>query len=332
MSQKSANLDLLRAIAVTFVVVSHLPFAMESRPAWYQQNVLGRFGIAMFFVHTVLVLMQSLEARGETAGQFLLRRAFRIYPLSIAVVLITAGLMALGNRALDSQTFISNLLLIQNITGASSFPTPLWTLPYEVQMYLTLPLLYGITRTTRPVLKAALLWCAGVLLATLSELLIYLPCFLPGVLAFTLRHREKKLSPWVLIGVVAFGVVSAVALVTLGVPREPVFWVLCLTLGIVIPHCREITSKGVAAVASVVATYSYGIYLTHAYALYLAFRSHSGGTLSEWTAFAVALPSLAVLAYHAIEKPGIKLGAALAKRLAETKKAPPAEAGGARAA
>jgi peptidoglycan/LPS O-acetylase OafA/YrhL len=327
MSHKSANLDLLRAIAVSFVVASHLPhYAQVPVPAWYDQNVLGRFGVAMFFVHTVLVLMQSLHERRESAGQFFLRRAFRIYPLSIAVVLITAGLFAAGGRAMDAGTLASNLLLVQNITGHRAYPSPLWTLPYEVQMYLVLPLLYGVTAMDQPVAKVALLWCAGVLVAALGPSpLVYLPCFLPGVLAFTLRDRPKFLGPWALLAVIALGAAVIPVLVTQGVPEVPMFWAACLVLGVVIPHCREIPAGRIAAVAGVVATYSYGVYITHVYAMSMAFPDLKAGP-AEWASCAVLLVALSWVAYRLIEQPGIRLGQRLADRLQKRQKRP-AEAG-----
>src|SRR5207249_6404641 len=53
---------------------------------------LGRLAVLFFFVHTCLVLMLSLERQTAKFGLhnlhwiFMTRRAFRVYPLSIAVV------------------------------------------------------------------------------------------------------------------------------------------------------------------------------------------------------------------------------------------------------
>src|SRR5687768_17561235 len=81
----SPKLDVLRTVAVLTVVCSHL---------WFKQLSiahLGRAGVLLFFIHTSLVLMFSLERQdARTGGSFLLfmvRRVFRIYPLAILVVL-----------------------------------------------------------------------------------------------------------------------------------------------------------------------------------------------------------------------------------------------------
>ena len=82
----SPNLDFLRASAVLIVYLFHLIITTNTRLPDY----LGQFGVLLFFVHTSLVLMFSLERIEATEGSFFLtfylRRLFRIYPLSIFCV------------------------------------------------------------------------------------------------------------------------------------------------------------------------------------------------------------------------------------------------------
>src|SRR5436309_1935082 len=83
----SANLDLLRATAVVLVAVFHALLY-----AGHLTREIGEFGVLLFFVHTSLVLMFSLERQQldyPTAPIFLtfmVRRCFRVYPLSVLVV------------------------------------------------------------------------------------------------------------------------------------------------------------------------------------------------------------------------------------------------------
>jgi hypothetical protein len=84
------NLDFIRAFAVLCVVLRHIAsaLAIPSTP-WFQPQALGIFGVLLFFVHTSLVLMLSLDRqqhRRVTPAwrfycSFLVRRFFRIYPL-----------------------------------------------------------------------------------------------------------------------------------------------------------------------------------------------------------------------------------------------------------
>lgn len=308
----SHNLDLLRALAVSLVVLSHIPPYVDGLTApWYSTKALGHVGVAMFFVHTTLVLMMSLQRKGDGVATFFVRRAFRIYPLSVAVVLLVALLKWLGGIPGGFHELLSNLLLIHNLTGARPTPDPLWTLPFEVQMYLVLPALFALTQTRAPLRWVALILTGSVALAIASgawstmTLVSFVPCFLAGVLAFVVRPRRESSSLlWVVVGCGAVFIPTAVAV---GAPEIPLLWLLCLSLGLTIPQCRELASRRTARVAKSVATYSYGIYLTHVFAFGLAFTG-STPTLSDWAMFAVLLPGFAWIAYHAIEKPGIRAG------------------------
>jgi peptidoglycan/LPS O-acetylase OafA/YrhL len=317
----SANLDLLRALAVTFVVASHVfvfAVGVESLP-WFHRVALGHVGVAMFFVHTTLVLMQSLERHGGATLPFLVRRFFRIYPLSLATVLALAGVMAVAGQPPSLRDFISNLLLVQNLTGAPPMPTPLWTLPFEVQMYLVLPALYALTLKQQPLGRVVVVWCAALAFAVVSgewsgkTLVSYAPCFLPGALAFVLRGRGQR-SRLLLIGVIATGAMAVPVAVAYGAAETPMLWLLCAALGFTIPQCRELTARPVARVAKVVATYSYGVYVLHIFAVAFAFNGRGG--IVEWVTFAILLVGFAFIAYHGIEARGVALGARIADRLA----------------
>ena len=77
-------------VAVLLVVQAHLTGFFGVRSYWFfEPSLLGGLGVVLFFVNTSLVLMMSLERQEQLSeGRFLyfvflIRRAFRIYPLSI---------------------------------------------------------------------------------------------------------------------------------------------------------------------------------------------------------------------------------------------------------
>lgn len=321
----SPNLDVLRSVAVAFVVLDHL-----RRPAFHAgsgigqlTDSLGLLGVAIFFVHTTLVLMQSLERTGPAPLPFYVRRAFRIYPLSMLAACIGGWLAYVGQNSLDLGTFASNLLLVQNLTHTASMPGPLWTLPYEVQMYLVLPFLFLVTGFVRPVRWIAGFWLGAVALVLslyatgLDYLpLRFVPCFLPGVVAYVLGKRAGRHGPWLLFALVAFGVALLPLVALAHVPITAFLWVFCAALGFAIPLCREITSPPLIAAGKVIAKYSYGIYLTHTVVIGIAFNGFAPAPLIVRTAvFVVLLALLPHLAYRFIEKPGIQLGKLLADRM-----------------
>src|SRR4051794_40660052 len=74
-----SNLDILRVVAILLVLAYHMDYAPAE---------LGRLGVLLFFVHTCVVLMMSLERHGADAVKFYVRRAFRIYPLSVVLIAV----------------------------------------------------------------------------------------------------------------------------------------------------------------------------------------------------------------------------------------------------
>jgi peptidoglycan/LPS O-acetylase OafA/YrhL len=130
-SQQSVNLDLLRSVAVTLVLLAHVirVFNATGNPFvqfWGIQN-LGTFGVLMFFIHTSLVLMMSLDRLASTRTavipRFYVRRMFRIYPLSVVTVAAVLLLRIPADfepvySAPGVKAVWSNLFLVQNISQA----------------------------------------------------------------------------------------------------------------------------------------------------------------------------------------------------------------------
>ena len=79
------DIQLLRAIAILFVVLNHIDFAFLSVPAGYR-------GVDVFFVVSGFVIMSSI-LRQESEGQrfsllkFFKRRAQRLYPAFLVVII-----------------------------------------------------------------------------------------------------------------------------------------------------------------------------------------------------------------------------------------------------
>jgi peptidoglycan/LPS O-acetylase OafA/YrhL len=172
----SPKLDFLRSCAVLIVVASHL---------WFEVEALGRFGrlgVLLFFFHTSLVLMFSLERQVQTGGRrrlwttFMLRRVCRIFPLSIVVVLGVYVLRIPGYVFVDGHVqnlhpdpvgLALNLLLVQEVVisngGFGSTMGVLWTLPVELQTYLFLPVIFLLLHVVKSLHVLLGLWMASAL-------------------------------------------------------------------------------------------------------------------------------------------------------------------------
>ena len=338
------NLDVLRAIAVVSVLVCHLATAARVRVDW-----LGRVGVLLFFVHTSLVLMGSLErSEGEPSwvGRFYVRRAFRIYPLAIVTilwVLVARWPYTVPRIVADTvtrpdvspATIIGNLLLVQNVAGVEVLLGVLWTLPIELQMYAVLPIGFLLARRgVRPVVLALI---GGVVLAlvwlTFKErtpglwrltTLEFVPCFMSGILAYALL-RKAKAPPigarwWPVLLVLAIGSYAFL-------PWHTGAWAVCLAVGLMIPVVRELGASSLTRSAAVVAKYSYGIYLMHVPALRVTFAALPNAP--SWVLLPVAVALMAALSwlgFHLVERPGIELGKWLTQRQFAMRPVPAVEA------
>ena len=360
----SPKLDFLRTFAVLLVLVSHVDKAQGVR--WLELSSLapiGRLGVLLFFVHTSLVLMFSLERHVALHGHrrlfstFMLRRVFRIYPLSIAVILaiVIFGIPGVNVAAhsveyvgTDAFGLIADLLLVQNIaisdTGANALLGPLWSLPLEIQMYLFLPGLFLLVRPIRNARVLLFLWACSVAVSVgtylamqmfgmtvahvpggridVPKILVYAPYFLAGILAYAFwRHARQRVRFAALPG---FLLVSLVLYI--GVSNAPggehtvdIFgMVICLGVGLLLPVLIEPAHPAVCRVSATVAKYSYGIYLVHVPCIWLGFDVFAGYPLAvQWLVFLGGTAALAATAYHVIERPFITLGARLGTRWAE---------------
>jgi peptidoglycan/LPS O-acetylase OafA/YrhL len=334
----SRNLDYLRSVAVLAVAASHF-YGLAGGPRFkLVAHNLGVGGVCFFFVHTCLVLFASMNRSRSPrlAASFYIRRAFRIFPLCwvcIVLVLATgwtdnpnATLAALGWRGLAV-----NLMLIQNMIRFPSVVGPLWSLPWEVQMYLVLPALYLIlNKSRRPLAMSIGLWCCFTALAIAVtafhlprafDAAVIPPMFLGGVVAYHLGRTVLPSIPsvaWLplvpaLLGLRCFLLEGdSIESTHNGAVNASV----CLLLGLAIPLFKEMSGSFLPGAARSLAKYSYGIYLFHVPVLVAVFRYCGSFPLAAKACIFVAVTAAASIAgYRTIEHPLIKAGRLLADRL-----------------
>ena len=344
---ESVNLDLLRSVAVLLVLIDHFAISAGISKTSNAFGAFGRLGVLLFFVHTSLVLMMSLErsrleGRPREVFAFYVRRALRIYPLSLvcvcAVIVARVPFMPLSNPVpLTPGVVVSNLLLIQNLTRQHDVIGPLWSLPLEIQMYLCLPFLYLLAvkygvrgvlcfEAAAVVLFRARYWAIAHAIpgAAALDILEFVPCFGAGILAYAVLNRSRAADRRPIPGILWLPALAAVLAAYLlvhnlwpsprfHVPRRE--WTTCVAVGILIPLFREISAGWLARAAAVVARYSYGIYLWQTVALWVGFEIFGQSMLAVRAAISIA--ALAILAwgsYQLVEHPGVRLGARLADR------------------
>lgn len=329
-----ANLDFMRACAVLAVVAFHLAMLFGIKvPGPFSVLTLGHWGVLVFFVHTSFVLTLSLErqaARSPGAPlfwPFIVQRVFRIFPLSIVVVLVVVGaalpvgLIRDGHFSaapLSAAGVWANLFLVQNLSHSDSAVVPLWSLPYEMQMYLVLPALFLLARSARGALPLLAVWAIGLVPLLrpwyftrhgIPDVIAYVPYFLPGILAHK-RLSERAAKAPAALWPLALAAITALYLLR---PSDGLGAVCCLLLGLAIPCFKEIRQRVVRRVALEIARYSYGIYLTHCICMWWSFQVlRELPTWLQWACFALSVCALPVALYHAVEAPMIRVGRRLA--------------------
>lgn len=341
------NLDFVRAFAVLVVVAAHLGwFLGDVHLSFFEISLLGRLGVVIFFVHSGIVNLLSIERHVHKYGEnrlfraFMTRRCLRIYPLSVLIVVlvfvthipvshISSWSAAPANH--PRAELIPSLLLVQNFFQFDQLLEPLWSLPYEIQMYCFFPLIYLALRrlnSTRPLLFAwATLAAIEFIVAphmvkhgnpghvfAVPDMVYFFLWFLAGIYAYKeMRNSRRSLRFWALPALLTF--LCAVCLLSYD-RNKFVFISLCL--GLALPHIRSCNIVSVNSFCSWIAKYSYGIYLLHDPAIWLGFvrLAHFPITVRV-SVFLLTTFGGSVLLYHALEHPmiviGNRLGAAISR-------------------
>ena len=325
------NLDFVRSCAVLSVIAEHVLLAYGIQHIGrVQMGWLGIVGVLLFFVHTSLVLMWSLERKPHTLD-FYIRRVFRIYPLALLAVFLTIGLHApLAGNPLKFfwyfppptwKSYVGIILLAPNVIGGYYPMSVMWSLPYEVEMYLVLPVLFFFIREnfSRILLLFLLLVeigiCRTLFPGAQHNFFLVVPYFVPGVIAHIGFRRDRPRFPaWMLAP--ALFLCWAIFLLHPGWRQG---YGVCLAVGLGLPLFRQFNAAWIKRASHEIAKYSYGLYLAHPFSLALGvyLMPHQPVWLQLVVVF-VSMAAFSVGAYHLLEKPMIRLGSRVAQK-AETR-------------
>jgi len=229
---------------------------------------------------------------------------------------------------LHATGILSNIFLLQDRTHTESAIAPLWSLPYEMRLYLLLPFIYLLAKKWRSPLPVALLWILAVIAGSGSHYVeklgfpnwfIFAPCFMAGALAYKASSLRRLNLPGALWPI-------ALALITLFYLRHDTgarSWWTCLALGLLLPQFREISTPVFREIFKPVARYSCSVYLTHFFFIWSAFEPpHRHSLWLRWFAFLVFTIAASALLYHTVEEPMIGLGHRLSNQLQERRNVP----------
>jgi peptidoglycan/LPS O-acetylase OafA/YrhL len=185
-AQPSNNFDAMRLMLAASVILYHTAF-LSRVPilAWAAGDHWGSIGIQGFFFISGFLIVMSYE-RSRDLRAYLVRRARRIAPAYVAVVLCAAVLLAAMSR-LSTSAYFSDVRLFRYLEfnlALSNFSAPtlpgvfednfkhpvdgsLWTIKIEVMFYLFVPILCWLAarwryRVVLPLLGlASIAWACG---------------------------------------------------------------------------------------------------------------------------------------------------------------------------
>jgi len=92
-------------------------------------------------------------------------------------------------------------------------------------------------------------------------------------------------------------------------------WGCGALFALALPNCRDIPLGVISKCTHYIATYSYGIYLSHVPIMWLAFQRLSGPFWLQVGLFLVLIATVPVLLYHGLESPLIRAGSRMADAL-----------------
>jgi peptidoglycan/LPS O-acetylase OafA/YrhL len=320
-------LDALRGLAAIGVALVH--FTVEMKPTIFQQLChWGWVGVDVFFVISGFIIPYSLAKSGyvfrKDYGRFLLKRAIRLHPPYLAVVLILVLLgwysaTALGTPAPSLRTMAGEVALhaslLNGLLGRAWLSPVFWTLAIEFQFYLVAGLVTPMLLAKSSAIRYSVL--VAILVASLSPIskdwvLPHLPLFVIGILAF-LYDRKSITVPVFLAGVATAAVICAVSM---GKPQALVAAFTALTIA----FYRFPIPKWAIKLGAL----SYSLYLLHPLVGGYVIQQFHPGTLGTlWAQLLAVIVAMAVSAAAAwafvrlVEAPSQRASSAIRYRGSE---------------
>jgi peptidoglycan/LPS O-acetylase OafA/YrhL len=205
-----AGLQVARALAALSIAYFHswhvtLPFPADtSHPIPFLKDY-GWLAVDFFFAISGYVICMVITKPEFSRSKFLIRRAFRLYPLWILASYeyfhFAKNIVGINQDSVRGAFYYSLTLLPTN--GHPVYDLG-WTLQHEVAFYVIAALIVpslGLTGLIAFMSASAIAAKLFELPWYLAEFFSYYPNFIAGMLAFVAHNRFKQLTAWPLIAI-----------------------------------------------------------------------------------------------------------------------------------
>jgi len=348
------ELDGLRFIAFLLVFIHHAP--APDQPAVNFIHTFGWIGVDLFFALSAFLFVKLLSKEFHRTGtisakKFYIRRGLRIWPLYYMFCIVMmlpidffGPVNFVSSRAVGLFTFTDNILTAHSSYNPIHITAHLWTISYEEQFYLVIPvLLLFLFRSSRARVVTCLSASAAVLVVVRAVLIHLLKTPHPAIWVLPVTHFES-----IILGIVVglggfdmlFSRIPAILVLTSSLfsgwlmtqlgPIEEIRWNLMITYPLIglstslivyfvfrtgkAPWMKWLSFGPLVYLGKI----SYGLYVYHLLGFFLGFQLlerqpllQSGLLHSRYVAFCLTSLSITIAissaSYLLIEKPFLRL-------------------------
>lgn len=344
------GLDSLRGLMALWVAAAHTLMTFDIYVPGGLAKVLNvAFAVDVFIILSGFVIFLLLDTQRESFTPFIVRRAFRLFPVYLIALFLSAvtldwqislwqsldstGSYYSGRMETLAESrlnfwphFTAHLFLLQGLFSDAlaysdfTFLEPAWSLSLEWQFYLVAPLIfYGLinTRKNHQLIIFALIMAATYGLCDAGYLANNLHYFIVGMASYFLfKHRERA-------GITSLPLVClCIALTLRNIPLTIWFFTLFSVLGknwIAVTVQRFLNAKPLMYIGKV----SYPIYVIHTLMIFPALvlsRTIVPGSTSLIAILTISLTlvftlCISALLHHWVEIPLIRKGKQLSLSL-----------------
>ena len=324
MSTIRVDIQVLRGLAVLFVVLEHLAI-----PGFHY----GYLGVDIFFVISGF-LITSIVSRGLARDkfsfkEFYLRRAKRLLPASFVTILATIiaaklflppmQIESLKQQIIGALTFSTNFVLLSqagyfDLESATKPLLHMWSLAVEEQFYFFVPALLAFTpaKHWRKILVvlaiASFVGCLYLSLSNQSAAFYLLPTraweLLIGSIASMLVHSAAVKNVTSKLAIPAFAVLLASPVFNSGLSHPGLdAVVVCFATAIVLLANHRLINSKVWSPIEKAGDISYSLYLVHWPIIAIANASIGTESMTVKATLLAASLVTAIALYNLVEKP-----------------------------